>query len=190
MIKKPVAIVVGLLLLLGALFKCDAFSQETPIPEPSLLLPIKNPTLGPTSVDKFAWKLFVSEEGRFSIMAPNPPVKSPTLGPTSVFDIDLGNGDKGVLTYTDSRLGGLWPPELKNLPGKVIYVCGYEGREDVLTDTEENGNIMGISRSFYVEKRFYTVDVYANSPEKAGRFLENARRFVESFQLAEPGKCK
>jgi len=34
MIKKPVAIIVGLLLLLGGLFKCDAFSKETPMPEP------------------------------------------------------------------------------------------------------------------------------------------------------------
>jgi len=31
MIKKPVAIMVGLLLLLGGLFKCDAFSSEQQI---------------------------------------------------------------------------------------------------------------------------------------------------------------
>lgn len=30
MIKKPVAIIVGLLLLLGGLFRCDAFSAEVP----------------------------------------------------------------------------------------------------------------------------------------------------------------
>ncbi len=30
MIKKPVAIIVGLTLLLGGLFKCDAFSAEAP----------------------------------------------------------------------------------------------------------------------------------------------------------------
>ena len=34
MIKKRVAIAVGLLLLLGGLFKCDAFSQEPPTSEP------------------------------------------------------------------------------------------------------------------------------------------------------------
>jgi len=40
MIKKPVAIIVGLILLLGGLFKCDAFSEETSIhePHPSCLL--------------------------------------------------------------------------------------------------------------------------------------------------------
>jgi hypothetical protein len=36
MIKKPVAIIVGVILLFAGLFRCDAFSQETPIPEPSL----------------------------------------------------------------------------------------------------------------------------------------------------------
>ncbi len=33
MIKKPVAIILGAILLLGGLFKCDAFSQEMPIHE-------------------------------------------------------------------------------------------------------------------------------------------------------------
>jgi len=34
MIRKPVAIIVGLILLLGGLFKCDAFSAEgTPLSE-------------------------------------------------------------------------------------------------------------------------------------------------------------
>ena len=38
MIKKPVAIILGLTLLLGGLFKCDAFSAEKmPKPEPSFL---------------------------------------------------------------------------------------------------------------------------------------------------------
>jgi len=37
MIRKPVAIIVGLILLLGGLFKCDAFSQESVIPDPPLL---------------------------------------------------------------------------------------------------------------------------------------------------------
>ena len=36
MIKKPVAIIVGLILLLAGLFRCDTFSQEAPIPEPPL----------------------------------------------------------------------------------------------------------------------------------------------------------
>ncbi len=37
MIRKPVAIIVGLILLLGGLFRCDAFSQETVLPDPPLL---------------------------------------------------------------------------------------------------------------------------------------------------------
>ena len=46
MIKKPVAIILGLTLLLGGLFKCDAFSQETPIPEPPPI-PMPKPPLLP-----------------------------------------------------------------------------------------------------------------------------------------------
>jgi len=52
MIRKPVAIIVGLTLLLGGLFKCDAFSQEVPIPEPPPIPmpeppPISEPSLLP-----------------------------------------------------------------------------------------------------------------------------------------------
>ena len=46
----------------------------------------------------------------------------------------------------------------------------------------EDGTI-GIAWSFYVGKRFYTVDGIASSPEIA-------RRFVESFKLLKPEKAK
>jgi len=138
-------------------------------------------SLWPAILDANEWKLFVSEDGRFSIMAPKPPVKSPTLGPTSVIDFDLGEDEVGVVTYTSSEIfSPLWPPNLEDIAGEVVYVCGNEGREVVITS--EDGTI-GIARSFYVGKRFYTVDGIASSPEIA-------RRFVESFKLLKPEKAK